>query len=57
MLFESSEGYNGFGDRLMRKLVLWGHHIDEYREMFNLSSQDFHSRILEYGCGPSAINN
>ena len=41
----------------MRKLVLWGHHIDEYREMFNLSAQDFHSRILEYGCGPSAINN
>lgn len=40
----------------MRKLVLWGHHVDEYREMFNLTEADFHSRILEYGCGPSAIN-
>ncbi|RUQ89210.1 class I SAM-dependent methyltransferase [Legionella septentrionalis] len=40
----------------MRELVLWGHHVDEYREMFNLTAADFNSRILEYGCGPSAIN-
>jgi SAM-dependent methyltransferase len=40
----------------MRKLVLWGHHVDEYREMFDLSWSDFDKRILEYGCGPSAIN-
>lgn len=40
----------------MRKLVLWGHDIDEYREMFDLSVDDLNTRILEYGCGPSAIN-
>ncbi|KTD26135.1 SAM-dependent methyltransferase [Legionella lansingensis] len=40
----------------MRKLVLWGHHIDEYQEMFALTDKDKHSRILEYGCGPSAVN-
>lgn len=40
----------------MRKLVLWGHSVDEYREMFDLSNEDMNSRILEYGCGPSAVN-
>lgn len=40
----------------MRKLVLWGHSVDEYREMFDLSQEDMNSRILEYGCGPSAVN-
>ncbi|EHL31657.1 hypothetical protein [Legionella drancourtii] len=40
----------------MRKLVLWGHSVDEYREMFDLSQKDMNSRILEYGCGPSAVN-
>lgn len=40
----------------MRELVLWGHHVDEYREMFNLLWSDFDKAILEYGCGPSALN-
>jgi hypothetical protein len=40
----------------MRKLVLWGHQVDEYREMFDLSLSDFDKKILEYGCGPSAVN-
>lgn len=40
----------------MRKLVLWGHHVDEYREMFDLSEPEIHTRLLEYGCGPSAVN-
>lgn len=40
----------------MRKLVLWGHGVEEYREMFDLSEEDMNSRILEYGCGPSAVN-
>ena len=40
----------------MRKLVLWGHHVDEYKAMFDLSDEAIRSRILEYGCGPSAIN-
>ena len=40
----------------MRKLVLWGHNVDDYREMFDLSESDFNTRLLEYGCGASAVN-
>ncbi len=40
----------------MRKLVLWGHHVDEYRDMFDLSEEDLTTRLLEYGCGASAVN-
>ena len=40
----------------MRKLVLWGHSVDEYREMFDLSQDEINFNILEYGCGPSAVN-
>lgn len=41
----------------MSKLVLWGHFVDEYREMFDLNQQDLTGRILEFGCGPSAVNS
>ncbi|QRN04417.1 hypothetical protein GH742_11305 [Legionella sp. MW5194] len=40
----------------MNKLVIWGHHVDEYREMFDLTDTDLSGKILEFGCGPSAIN-
>lgn len=40
----------------MRKLVLWGHQVDEYQEMFALSDENQPNSILEYGCGPSAVN-
>ena len=40
----------------MRKLVLWGHHLDEYQEMFDCSLDNQSLRILEYGCGASAVN-
>jgi len=40
----------------MRKLVLWGHHLDEYQEMFALSNEDLTKRLLEFGCGASAVN-
>jgi hypothetical protein len=40
----------------MRKLALWGHHVDEYREMFDLSTTNLTTRLLEYGCGPNAVN-
>ncbi|MDI9819386.1 MULTISPECIES: hypothetical protein [unclassified Legionella] len=40
----------------MRKLVLWGHHMDEYQEMFDLAGIGKTASILEYGCGPSAVN-
>jgi len=40
----------------MSNLVLWGHHLDEYNEMFDLNSKDLSGRILEFGSGPSAFN-
>ncbi|KTD78344.1 hypothetical protein [Legionella waltersii] len=41
----------------MRKLVLWGHRAEDYLEMFDLSQAEIESGILEYGCGPSAVNS
>lgn len=40
----------------MRQLVLWGHGVNEYRGMFDLSETEMNSRILEYGSGPNAVN-
>lgn len=40
----------------MRKRVLWGHHISEYQEMFDLSDKMLEESVLEYGCGASAFN-
>lgn len=40
----------------MRKLVLWGHGIEDYREMFDLPQGVENSRLLEYGCDYSAVN-
>jgi hypothetical protein len=41
----------------MSKLVLWGHHVQDYKEMFDLNDTDLSSKILEYGCGPTAVNS
>ncbi len=40
----------------MRKLVLWGYHLDEYQEMFDLSDEELNTRLLEFGSGPTAVN-
>lgn len=40
----------------MRESVLWGHHFSEYQQMFNFVDMDINSRILEYGCGATAVN-
>jgi len=40
----------------MSNLVLWGHHIDEYQEMFDLTPAHFGGKLLEFGSGPSAFN-
>lgn len=40
----------------MRKLVLWGHDLAEYCEMFELTQADLSSKILEVGSGPTAVN-
>lgn len=41
----------------MRETVLWGYHLDEYRQMFNLSDAELDSRLLEYNCGATAVNS
>jgi len=40
----------------MRKRVLWGHHVSEYKEMFDLADASLQANLLEYGCGASAVN-
>lgn len=40
----------------MRRLVLWGHHLDEFIDMFALSKADLQKRFLEYACGATAVN-
>ncbi|MDF1826750.1 MAG: hypothetical protein P1U39_00500 [Legionellaceae bacterium] len=40
----------------MRKRVLWGHHVSEYQEMFDVSEASLEANLLEYGCGASAVN-
>jgi len=41
----------------MRKLALWGHNLDDYLEIFDLSSIDLKASFLEYGSGASAFNS
>ena len=41
----------------MRKLVLWGHDLADYAEMFALPQEAWQGRILEFGSGPSAVNS
>lgn len=40
----------------MRRLALWGQHLDEYIDMFALSNTDLDKRFLEYNSGASAFN-
>lgn len=40
----------------MRKGIVWGHHLDEYQDMFGLTKPELHLKLLEYGCGASAVN-
>ncbi|MDF1757737.1 MAG: hypothetical protein P1U74_05525 [Legionellaceae bacterium] len=40
----------------MRRLALWGQHLDEYRDMFDLKDDDLNKRFLEYNSGASAFN-
>ena len=41
-------------DGLMRR-VLWGHRLDEYRDMFDLAESSLALSFLEYQSGPSAF--
>ncbi len=40
----------------MKKFVLWGHHLKDYIEMFDLSGEDLSRNILEYGSGATSFN-
>lgn len=39
----------------MERLVLWGHHLDEYQDMFDLSQAAFGMRFLEFQSGVTAF--
>ncbi len=39
----------------MKRLVLWGHHLDEYRDMFDLPEASLSMRFLEFQSGASAF--
>lgn len=39
----------------MERLVLWGHHLDEYRDMFDLPEAALGMRFLEFQSGISAF--
>jgi SAM-dependent methyltransferase len=41
---------------MMRKIVLWGHGVKDYQEMFDLTQADLRKKILEFGCGATAFN-
>lgn len=41
----------------MRELVLCGHDLNDYKDMFCLTDSELNSNILEYGCGPTAFNS
>jgi hypothetical protein len=38
------------------RVVLWGRSFDEYRRMFNLTSEDLGGRIVGCGDGPASFN-
>lgn len=43
-------------DNVMRRIALWGQHLDEYRDMFGLTAADLSKNFLEYNSGASAFN-
>ena len=43
--------------KLMERLVLWGHHLDEYQDMFDLPRAALGMRFLEFQSGVSAFQS
>ena len=42
---------------MLKKFVLWGHHLSDYCEMFDLLEQDLaDKKIIEYGAGATSFN-
>lgn len=40
----------------MRRISLWGQHLEEYQDMFALTAEDLSKSFLEYNSGVSAFN-
>jgi hypothetical protein len=42
---------------MLKKFVLWGHHLKDYQDMFNLSDEMLDTkRVIEYGAGVTSFN-
>lgn len=41
----------------MKRTVLWGHHLDEYRDMFDLMETSYSMSFLEFQSGASAFQS
>ena len=37
-------------------MLLWGHSLQDYKQMFDLSEADLKKSILDYGAGPASFN-
>ena len=40
----------------MANLLLWGHSLADYRQMFGLSDEDLDKKIIDCGAGPASFN-
>lgn len=38
------------------RMLLWGHSLADYKQMFALSDEDLTKTILDYGAGPASFN-
>ncbi len=41
---------------LEKKFILWGHSLNDYHEMFDLTDEDLNKSIIEYGAGATSFN-
>lgn len=39
-----------------KNLVLWGHSLQDYQEMFDLTQEDLNKKIIDCGAGPASFN-
>jgi uncharacterized UPF0146 family protein len=51
-------GHIGIGGMIpvIKKFVLWGHHLKDYKEMFDLVESDLQRKIVEFGAGVTSFN-
>ena len=41
----------------LKNTVPWGRNLEEYSKIFNLTEEDFQSRIISFGDGPASFNS